>query len=471
MSGPENPQWERWDAAARRPEDVPTVDRPASQTAEARFALAAATAGLLAAVALPGNRLGIGVLVVAVALAVAARFARAEAPGRRVERWVWGGAALLLVSAAVLRDAAWVVVPALLGALALGSLAVAGGRTWAGVGRGLVAAVVRSPRGPGLVVRGAISAVPAGSAPPLRPIARGAGLAAILLTVFGVLFVTGDAAFAQLAVDTLPTTRDADVLVLRAVVLVAAVALAGGLALARLAGPRDHAGPPRRRLASSEWLVALVALDLLVAAFVGVQLAVLFGDERHVLTTAGLTYAEYARAGFVQLLVAAALTLAVAGAALRWSPPGRRTAIRAALGVLCALTLVVLASALHRLDLYQDAYGATRLRLAAHAGILLTGALLALVLGALAIARFAWLPRAVTATVALALAGFVAVNPDLRIAERNLARAEVDEAYLRELSADAAPALPRRLVDRPEPDGLFGWNLARRHARAVPSSD
>jgi hypothetical protein len=184
-----------------------------------------------------------------------------------------------------------------------------------------------------------------------------------------------------------------------------------------------------------------------------------------VLDTAGLTYAEYAREGFNQLLVAAALTLAVVAAALRFSPPGRRVAIRVALGVLCALTVVVLASALHRLDLYQDAYGATRLRFAANAGILFVAALLALVSAALVSGRFAWLPRASTATATLALLALVAVNPDLRIAERNLDRADTDERYLRGLSADAAPALPPGLARRPGADGLFGFNLARSRAR------
>ena len=37
--------------------------------------------------------------------------------------------------------------------------------------------------------------------------------------------------------------------------------------------------------------------------------------------------------------------------------------LRGSLGLLALLTLVVVASALHRMDLYQDAYGFTRLRL------------------------------------------------------------------------------------------------------------
>ena len=40
-----------------------------------------------------------------------------------------------------------------------------------------------------------------------------------------------------------------------------------------------------------------------------------------------------------------------------------RAWVRGSLGLLCALTLVVVASALHRMHLYQQAYGFTVLRL------------------------------------------------------------------------------------------------------------
>jgi hypothetical protein len=72
-----------------------------------------------------------------------------------------------------------------------------------------------------------------------------------------------------------------------------------------------------------EWVLPLALLDALVAAFVLVQLTVLFGGSRHVLRRAGPTYAEYARSGFWQLLAVSALTLLVIAGAMRWAP--RRT--------------------------------------------------------------------------------------------------------------------------------------------------
>ncbi len=122
----------------------------------------------------------------------------------------------------------------------------------------------------------------------------------------------------------------------------------------------------------------------------------------------------------------------------------------------------MLASALHRLDLYQDAFGATRLRVTATATLLWLGAILVLVLAALAADRHAFLPSVALLATVLAGLGFALWNPDLRIAERNLARGTVDRGYLRTLSADARPALPRALEARRDADGWGGWNLARR---------
>ena len=232
------------------------------------------------------------------------------------------------------------------------------------------------------------------------------------------------------------------------------------------------------RLGRTEWAIALGVLDALFAAFVAVQLTVLFGGAEHVLQTAGLTYAEYAREGFAQLLVVAALALALTALAGPFAP-------RALTGVLLGLTLVVVASALHRLGLYQQAFGFTRLRLCSDAIGLWLGALIVLVLAAGAgAAGRARLPRAAVAASGLVLVAFVAINPDGYVAARNVERqartGRLDLAYARSLGADAAGALARlpaplaacalaplreRLAN--EHDGLGGANVARARARRV----
>ncbi|MBA2384669.1 MAG: DUF4173 domain-containing protein [Actinobacteria bacterium] len=83
----------------------------------------------------------------------------------------------------------------------------------------------------------------------------------------------------------------------------------------------------------------LALLDLLFLAFVAVQFAVLFGGHDRVVETAGLTYADYARSGFWQLLAATVLTFAVVGGALARAHtrgPRDRLLLRLLLGVLCA---------------------------------------------------------------------------------------------------------------------------------------
>ena len=199
------------------------------------------------------------------------------------------------------------------------------------------------------------------------------------------------------------------------------------------------------------------------------------------LETAGLTYAQYARSGFWQLLAVAALTFAIVGAAQRWAREGERL-LPALLTALCLLTLVVLASALKRLGLLEETYGFTRLRFAAHAALLWFGALFVLVLAA----RFAaaWLPRAIVATTAAAFLLFALADPERRIADANVERYErtgsLDVDYLYRLGPDAAPALARlragqgvcirgelRLKLSDDGRGLAGFNLARSRARAL----
>jgi hypothetical protein len=255
----------------------------------------------------------------------------------------------------------------------------------------------------------------------------------------------------------------------------------GALLVAGRAGPPPARPAGAPRLARIEWLLPLAALVALFAAFVALQFTTLYGGHDHVIRTAGLTYAEYARQGFAQLIAVAALTLAVVAAAVRWAPDGRL--LRGLLGALCVLTLVVLASALTRLGLYEEAYGFTRLRFAAHAQILWLGGVFVLLLAAGALRRTAWLPRGTVALSALGLLAFALADPDRRIAAHNVERFErtgrIDLGVLAGLGPDAAPALarlpPRMAACATErvrrglaaADGLAGRNLARERARAA----
>jgi hypothetical protein len=236
-----------------------------------------------------------------------------------------------------------------------------------------------------------------------------------------------------------------------------------------------------------EWAVPVALLDALFVAFVLVQVTYLFGGSDHVLATTGLTYAEYARSGFWQLLAVSALTVLVIAAAGRWAPRAAaadRVLVRGLLGMLALLSLVVVASALFRMNVYQQAYGFTRLRILVSTAELWLGLLFVLVLAAGFRLRAAWLPRLVVASAVLALLGLAALNPDRFIADRNIDRyaetGRIDIWYLSELSADAVPALVRlppplrECASRDvawelsrEPDKWHEWNLARAQARRL----
>ncbi len=203
-----------------------------------------------------------------------------------------------------------------------------------------------------------------------------------------------------------------------------------------------------------DWTALLVTVDAVFALFVGVQLVTFFGGRGHVLAETGLTFAEYARSGFWQMLVAATLTGLVIAAAWVGGRPtvGReRTRFKILSSVLVGLSLIVLASAFHRLVLYETEFGYTWPRLIPHAAILLTAALLASGLIAVLRGRTAWLPTAALGLGFLTLLGLNLLDPDAFIAERNIARVErgydLDTSELASLSADAAPAIVAALPE------------------------
>jgi two-component system, OmpR family, sensor histidine kinase BaeS len=306
------------------------------------------------------------------------------------------------------------------------------------------------------------------------------------LLVFGALFASADALVAQW-VDALLPDLQVDTFVARAFLAVAvtgAVLAAAYLALNPPHVDRDR-GAPAAVSHRFEWLAPVAVVIGAFTAFLVAQAAVVFGGHDYLRRTTGLTYAEYVHQGFGQLTVATALTLLVIWAAARKAPRATvadRAWLRGSLGILCLLTLVVVASALYRMHVYQEAYGFTRLRLLVDVfegwlGLLV----LAVLVGGIAL-RAAWLPRFALLTGCLALLGLAVINPDAWVAEHNLDRytetGRVDWAYLQSLSDDAVPTLSRlpddvrhcALGDRQEASGdWLEWNFGRARAAHVAS--
>lgn len=409
---------------------------------------AAVTAGVAAAVLLPVGAFGIGVPLLAL-VGVAALLPLARQPRARGWRATCLVVALLLTSAAAVRDAEWVVVLDLLAAAGLVSLALVPWRSWAGVLHGLVVAPLAAPAAAAWLGRGTHRVASRTRWAEAAPALRGVGLTAGLLAVFVPLLASADAAFAGLLGDLVPDLPRGDLLVARVVALVAGAVAAASAARVLLLPP-DEPKPPAacRLLSRSEWLPPLASLVTLLTVFVGLQAQVLFGGRAHVLSRSGLTYAEYTRSGFWQLLAVTALVLAVVAAAVRWTPTGRL--VRALLAALCLLALVIDASSLSRLSVYVEEYGLTRLRILVAATCVWLAVVLVAVLVAGAVRGGGrWLPRAVVLSAAAVLLALTGANPDARIAAAALERGDrADISYLSGLSADAVPVLLTFPADR-----------------------
>lgn len=443
-----------------------------------RFAAISLCAGALAAIALPGNRVGLGMVLVAW-LAIAGVAVSGALPRSRYTSLSLVIAAALAVMTG-LRDASWLPWLDLTAAAIVVVGAAADARTWPALLRALTTWVRKLLPAPLAVAW--FSGIRPGPDTRRRalPVLRGLALGWMLVVVFGTLFASADEAFAQVTDGVLTPDVDLGLLPARVGAGIAVVSICGAVVLAALAPVGTKSAARGEGRWSAEWLIALGLLNALFAAFLAVQLRVLFGGGAYVQDTAGVTYAQYAREGFYQLLAVAFLVLVVVAVAGRRR--GKRTGVRPTpvellLGLLCVLTLVVLASALRRLGLLEDTYGFTLTRLFGHAGTLWVGAVLALIGVAGAARRTDLLPRALLSMSAAAILLFSLADPEGLIARENVDRYErtgkIDTDYLRTLGADATPALNRlpapvrARTGRVEPptDGLFGLNLARVRAR------
>lgn len=284
-------------------------------------------------------------------------------------------------------------------------------------------------------------------------VARGVALGVPLLLLFGGLFAAADAVFKSLLSSAVPTI---DASAGERMLIIAVWAwLAGGL-LRDLLSVRERSehvpfAQPRRILGALEICVALAFLDLLFLAFVAVQFRYLFGGSALVQSRAHLTYAEYARHGFFELVAVAGLTLPVLLLA-DWALAGRaRRSFRWLAAALLVLLGIVIASALERMRLYVQHFGLTELRLYA-TGVIVWLAVVSAWFG-LTVLRGRRHAFAVGALVAGFAATFVLnlVSPDALIARTNVTRPAVDVSYLANLSDDAVPTLVSRIRSLPSP--------------------
>lgn len=451
------------------------------------IAAAAVAIGLLAQWLFVDALLGINAPIALAALLGAAWLIRPA--GRPHPRWrdAWLAiAALTFASFAALRGDMNLVDLDLLAALGLGGAALA---SFAGLpvidqavvqlaGFAARMAIFASVAG-GRVLGSLRRAVPDGAGRSwlarAAPVLRGVLIAVPLVILFVALFAAADAVFARIAGDLFTWNLDLGALPARIVFAVVVAWLSAGL-FVFVAGssqgrPAGEAAPRGFHLGAAETTTVLAVLDLLFVAFVALQGAYLFGGQ-DTLAAGGLTYAEYARRGFFELLVAAFVVGGLVLAAEATVARRTRAYLAAAIG-LVVLTAVVLASALLRLRLYQEAYGWTELRFYVLAAIVWLAIGCAVAVVALATNRSRWLLHAMVAVSIVFGLAFNVIGPVRLVAEQNVARAVhpelvapggeagLDVAYLSSLGDDALPVLVENLCNLPSPFAAGAYDLAK----------
>lgn len=310
---------------------------------------------------------------------------------------------------------------------------------------------------PGFIARPLAGAVRNTSFRRALPAVRAAVIALPILFVFAILLASADRVFADLLLPALP---DIDLGSVPLHVSLIIIGMLGAATVWSMGALRERAcvvdavEVPRPKISPSEWMTVLGGINALFVLFVGVQLAVLFGGRTRVEVTPGLTYADYARSGFFQLIAVAFLTVLVI--VLVWDLGTRgsaraRAAFGALVGLMVGCTFVILASAWMRLGLYEDAFGATLARLGARFAILFIAFVLVATPVSMAVgARHRFASTVLLGAIAW-LVVFNAVNPERLVAQRNAERfherRKIDIAYVSSLGEDAVPVLVELLPD------------------------
>jgi signal transduction histidine kinase len=463
---------------AAPPQDRLTTYWPDAPRRRPGIVAAAAAAGILAATVIPERDLGLGTFLVFGV--VAGTVFTAAATRTRGVRWTRLDASdamlvFLLLATLFVRDAEWITLLCLLAALAMTAVSSTKAASVLALLGTAVALPLATVRGLPWLRR---TLRPRGSVQAWLPLARTAVISAVLLLVFGALFASADALFASWVDVVTPdiTWNDLPARIVLGTFIAAGTLAAAFVALAPPAVDRLRL-PPGTSRSDFEWLAPVLVVDAVFLAFLAAQATAMFGGHDYLQQTTGLTYAEYVHQGFGQLTVATMLTLTVVAWAARKARPGWPRDL--SLGALCVMTIVVVVSALYRMHLYEEAYGFTRLRLLVSVFEGWLGVLVLLVIIAGVVGARRWLVPVAVRLGAAGLLGLALVNPDLYIAEHNIARAGapagIDWEYLGQLSADAYPALVRLPEEQFDcatrdsaqlgDDDWLEWNLSRERAR------
>ena len=487
----------RWDGSAWTAVPVPAISAlPSWLNLRLRTqATWAAVASALIVGVLTDQALRVGVFGLAASLAVVAGCVFLISAGRlnRAEQRVLVALGAVFAGWMTVRASPWLLWPDLLASLLLAGFAASTSAKGSIADLGTAEVSARAIHALAHVSAGAayIARPLAASRSRFRslgPVARGLIIALPICALLSALLASADPVFASFLsfnVDVGQLLADISF------VAIGLLAMAGVLRLAA-AEPLGRIEGPAWRLGATEALVVLALLDAVFTAFAIAQVLAITGAANETLKSAGVTYSEYARSGFFQLLWVGGITLVVlilVSRISRFSRTEHRLAFLVLSETAIALTLLIVVVAFQRLSLYENAYGFTMLRLYSHIFAVWMGAVFVLLgadlLGAWP--RRRWFVGATMITSLIVLLALNFVNPESLVVTLNLNHAQsahdIDTSYLTQLSSDATPALansdklrsvacrgPRAYAP---PIGAFNWSdaqaAAARHARCEPA--
>lgn len=295
----------------------------------------------------------------------------------------------------------------------------------------------------------------------ILPVLRGLLIAAPIVLILGALLSQADMAFAKKLeefFELFDLERLPEYLFRLFYILVLAYTFIGIFLQAVLPQKTTERPDPKRAwinpfLGWTETAIVLGSINLLFAVFVTIQFRYLFGGTNNI-NELNYTYAEYARRGFGELVTVAILSLLIylcLAAVTRAKNQGQQRGFSILSTLLMLLVLVMLASSLQRLLLYEAAYGFTRLRTYTHVFIFCLAALLIATIileltgnhGRFGLALLVFCFSFAIALGVMNVDGFIAhqniqrtLHPDSQSA-----RLALDGNYLTELSNDAVPVM------------------------------
>ena len=205
-----------------------------------------------------------------------------------------------------------------------------------------------------------------------------------------------------------------------------------------------------------ETLVVQISVILLFLSFVFIQFKYFFGGDTNIDFT-GYTYAEYARRGFDELVFTTVLTVALVILISFFNKAdnkNQKITIKALSSLLISLDFVLLFSALKRLELYESAYGFSRVRTYTHVFIICLGIFLLIIIALDWLKKQKFYAFSVMVFSMVFIASLNILNVDKLITNKNINHYmdgnQFDYIYIASLSPDVVKPLTEAYVDHPD---------------------